>query len=233
MFLHVSVCPQGEGVNPSMPCRFPGPHPRRSLRGMALGVSRPTPRGKLRGLTWGVSRPTPRGAVEVSDLGGLQAHTWGGFSRNTPGGGVSRPTPRGFSRPTPGGSLGSHPGGGSPGPHLGGYPTMHWGRPPTPLADSYCWVWYASYWNAFLWILWFKINLIGSNIYVIMVTKIVTSFLPGPPVLPYGPIHNAIQTHLTLLLHGNQLYLTLGSHSIFSNPNHSAPPHPHRKHGNA
>ena len=56
MFLHVSVFPQGGGipacltgdiqaclaglqgsVYPSMPCSFPGPHPRGSLRGLAAG----------------------------------------------------------------------------------------------------------------------------------------------------------------------------------------------------
>ena len=37
MFLHMSVCPRG--VYPSMPCRFPGPHPRGSLRGLARGGS--------------------------------------------------------------------------------------------------------------------------------------------------------------------------------------------------
>ena len=30
---------------PSMPCRFPGPHPWGSLRGLARGVSRPIPGG--------------------------------------------------------------------------------------------------------------------------------------------------------------------------------------------
>ena len=49
------------GVYPSMPCRFPGPQPGGSLRGLAGGVSRPTPRGEL----------------EESGQGGLQAHTWG------------------------------------------------------------------------------------------------------------------------------------------------------------
>ena len=34
----------GRGWYPSMPCRFPGPHPRGKL-GLARGVSRPTPRG--------------------------------------------------------------------------------------------------------------------------------------------------------------------------------------------
>ena len=68
------------GVYPSMPSRFPVPHSRGSLRGLAWGGSPgPHPGGKLRGLTWGVSRPTP--------------------------GGLSRPTPRGVSRPTPGGSI--------------------------------------------------------------------------------------------------------------------------------
>ena len=56
------------GVYPSMPCRFPGPHPGRSLRGLA-GVS---PGSHLR-----VS-PGPH-------LGGLQAHTLVGVSRPTSG----------------------------------------------------------------------------------------------------------------------------------------------------
>ena len=43
----------GWGWYPTMPCRFPGPHPRGKLRGLAWGVCRPTPRG--------VCRPTPRG----------------------------------------------------------------------------------------------------------------------------------------------------------------------------
>ena len=63
------------GVYPSMPCRFPGPRPGGSLRGLARGVS----------------RPTTEGGVEGSDLGALQAHTWG-ISRPTPEEGVSRPT---------------------------------------------------------------------------------------------------------------------------------------------
>ena len=60
------------GVYPSMPCRFPGPHPRGSLRGLAGG---------------GVSRPTL--------MGGLQVYTWGGFSRHTWGGSPG-PHPGGF-----------------------------------------------------------------------------------------------------------------------------------------
>ena len=50
---------------PSMPCRFPGPHPGRKLRGLAGGVSRPTPRGS--------PGPYP---------GGLQAHTRGVVSQH-------------------------------------------------------------------------------------------------------------------------------------------------------
>ena len=45
---------QVSGGYPSMPCRFPGPHPG----------------GKLRDLAGGVSRPTPKGEVEGSGLGG-------------------------------------------------------------------------------------------------------------------------------------------------------------------
>ena len=69
------------GRYPSMPCKFPDPHPRVKLRGIWPGGSPgPHPRGKLRGIRLGgVSRPTPKGEVE-GDLarGGLQAHTQGG-----------------------------------------------------------------------------------------------------------------------------------------------------------
>ena len=93
MFLHMSVCLQGGGILaciaggipacpaagfqggwwfPSMPCRFPGPHPWGKLRGLARGVSRSTP-GR------GVSRPTPgRGVSRPTPRRGLQAHTRGG-----------------------------------------------------------------------------------------------------------------------------------------------------------
>ena len=76
----------GRGWYPSMPCRFPGPHPRGKLRGLAGGG--------LQAHTQGVSSPTPEGV-----------------SRPTPGrvpalGGVSRPTPGGacLGVPAPGGS---------------------------------------------------------------------------------------------------------------------------------
>ena len=81
MFLHMSVCPGGisqhalqvvsqhalqqvwGGWYPSMPCRFPGPHPGGKLRGILPGGSPgPHQRGKLRGSGQG---------------GGLQAHTQG------------------------------------------------------------------------------------------------------------------------------------------------------------
>ena len=73
MFLHVSVCPQGRGipacladgipacltglqgcvcVYPCMSCRFPGPHPRGSLRGLAKGISRFIPRGVHPSMHW-------------------------------------------------------------------------------------------------------------------------------------------------------------------------------------
>ena len=53
----------GGGWYPSMPCRFPGPHPRGKFRGIwPGGVSPgPHPRGKLRGI-W--SMPTPKGELE-------------------------------------------------------------------------------------------------------------------------------------------------------------------------
>ena len=141
MFLQVSVCPRGRcdipaclaggipaclaaglqgGWYPSMPCRFPGPHPRGKFRGIwqgglqahsqggSLGGSGPgpQPRGKLRGI-W--SRPTAKGEVEGDLAGGL-------------GGGCL----------LPGGCL------------------LQEGMVEIPPADGYCCRWYASYWNAFL-----------------------------------------------------------------------------------
>ena len=58
---------RGRGWYPSMPSRFPGPHPG----------------GKLRGLARVVSRSTSKGEVEGSGLGGLQAHTQGGVQAHT------------------------------------------------------------------------------------------------------------------------------------------------------
>ena len=73
------------GWYPSMPCRFPGPHPGGKLRGLARGVSRPTPRG--------ISRPTCRwspgphpGGSPGPHPGGLQAHTWWDLQVHTQGG---------------------------------------------------------------------------------------------------------------------------------------------------
>ena len=37
----------------------------------------------------------------------------------------------------------------------GVYPSMHWGRHPPSPADGYCSGRYASYWNAFLLLVWF------------------------------------------------------------------------------
>ena len=126
-------CSQAGGWFPSMHCKYLGrgsqsPHPRRKLRGLARG--------------------------------GFQAHTWG----------VSRPTPEDVSRSRPGGSPGPHPGvspgphlGGSPGPHLGGSPAHTWGWSPGPHPRGVVYpsmhegrhlpLWYASYWNAFLFLL--------------------------------------------------------------------------------
>ena len=79
---------------PSMPCRFPGPHPRGKLRGIRPGGSPgPHPRGKSRGSgLGGVSRPTPKGEVE-GDLAGVSPDPHlGGVSRPTPGGCVQAHT---------------------------------------------------------------------------------------------------------------------------------------------
>ena len=76
-------------------------------------------------LPLGVSRPTPRGKLR-----GLAR----GFSRPTPGGGLQTHTCLGVSRPTPRGDCVS----------------QHALRQTSPLMDSYCHGWYASYWNAFL-----------------------------------------------------------------------------------
>ena len=75
-YVFTGVCPWGGlgGVwwwYPSMPCRFPGPHPRGKFRGIWLGGSPgPHRRGKFRGI-WlgGVSRPTPKGEVRGSGPG--------------------------------------------------------------------------------------------------------------------------------------------------------------------
>ena len=66
------------GVYPSIPCRFPSPHPRGSLMGLAKG---------------GFPGPHP-GGVQAHTQGDLQAHTWGVSQAHTQGVGVSRPTPR-------------------------------------------------------------------------------------------------------------------------------------------
>ena len=42
---------------PSMPCRFPGPHPGGKFRGIWLGVQAHTQGGKLRGILKGESAP--------------------------------------------------------------------------------------------------------------------------------------------------------------------------------
>ena len=50
-------CSRSWGGYPSMPCRFPGPHPRGKFRGICL---------------WGVSTPTAKGEVEGDPV---QAHS--------------------------------------------------------------------------------------------------------------------------------------------------------------
>ena len=71
IFLHVSVIlfTVGGGY-PSMPCRFPGPHLRGNLRGLAREVSRPHTWGGPGCLLWGGGAcskgvPAPGGGVET------------------------------------------------------------------------------------------------------------------------------------------------------------------------
>ena len=133
----LSFCPKVGGYRsmhcrwyPSMPWRFPGPHPGGGkLRGLAKGDSPgPHPKGKLRGLAWGVvSRPTPRGEPA---LGGVCSQ--GGCSR-----GVSAPRRECL---LPGGSA----------PRRGLRPGRGWRPPPR---DGYCCGQYASYRNAFFFFL--------------------------------------------------------------------------------
>ena len=89
MFLHVSVSHSVHGVGsgipaclsgnipaclaglqgcvyPSMPCRFPGPHPRGKLRALAGGSPGPHPGGSPGPHLGGVSRPTPGGGVCIT-----------------------------------------------------------------------------------------------------------------------------------------------------------------------
>ena len=52
----IPACLAAGGWYPSIPCRFPGPHPGGKLRGLAWGgVSRPTPEGGVSRPTWGRS----------------------------------------------------------------------------------------------------------------------------------------------------------------------------------
>ena len=76
----------GGGWYPSMPCRFPGPHPRGKFRGIwpGGGSPGPHPRGNLRGI-W--SMPTPKGELE-GDLAGRVLAPGGCLPR---GGGDSNP----------------------------------------------------------------------------------------------------------------------------------------------
>ena len=122
--------------------------------------------------TWRVSRPRPKVEVGGSEWGGVSNATpggwevggvWpGGVSGPIPGGvsgqGVSRPTPGG-SRPTPRGGPGPHPGEvQARGVQGGCIPACTEADPPPhPAADSYYCGQYASYWNAFLFLLFWLI----------------------------------------------------------------------------
>ena len=140
----------GRGWYTSMPCRFPaphpgwklrgiwpgggspGPHPRRKLRGSGQGVSRLTSKGEFEGdLASGVSRSTPKGKLRgIWPGGGLQAHTQGGSWGGSGWEGLQART-QGVSIPAC---------------------TV---ADPAP-SDDYCCGRYASYWNAFLFVVIFS-----------------------------------------------------------------------------
>ena len=106
---------------------------------------------------WYPSMPCSRSPVGGGGipacLAGFQAHTQGGSWGRSGWGGSPGPHPRG--------SWGGSGQGGSPGPHPGWgwgvYPSMHWGRPP----DGNCCRRYASYWNVFLfWIFFYMTSVL-------------------------------------------------------------------------
>ena len=80
---------------PSMPCRFPGPHPEGSLRGLAWGGLQVHTQGEVEGSGLeGCLQAHTQVKVEGSGLGGLQAHTQRGLQAHRWG--VSRPIPGGI-----------------------------------------------------------------------------------------------------------------------------------------
>ena len=117
-------------------------------------------RGGVGGSGWGVSRPIPRGRLEGLARGGLQAHTHGEVGGSGREGGFPGPG-LGFPGSGPGGCPGpGSGGGGAPGPGVCVcvcvcvcIPACTWRHPP---ADGYCCGRYASYWNAFLFLMLFN-----------------------------------------------------------------------------
>ena len=88
MFLHVSVCPQGEGWYPSMHCRwYPSMPCIRSPGGWYASMPCRFPCPHLGGyvegnLAGGGFQAHTQGEVEGSGQGGLQAHTQGDLSHH-------------------------------------------------------------------------------------------------------------------------------------------------------
>ena len=91
---------------------------------------------QLRGLAGGSPGPHPREKLRGLAWRGLQAHTWDGLQAHI------------WGAHTPGG-LQAHTRGGLQAHSQGGM-SQHALRQTPP--DSYCCGWYASYWNAFLFI---------------------------------------------------------------------------------
>ena len=97
-----------------------------------------------------------RGVCLGRGLGGLPE---GGVQAQALG--VSRPRPRGCPGQDPGGA-GPGLGQGGPGPGPRGCVSQHalWQTPPP--ADDYCCGWYASYWNAFLFLRLFLVHSVDA-----------------------------------------------------------------------
>ena len=83
----IPACLAAVGWYPSIPCRFPGPHPGGKLGVWPGGSPGPYPRGKLRGLAGGSPGPHwGEGVLQAHTGGGvLQAHTRGGLQAHTQG----------------------------------------------------------------------------------------------------------------------------------------------------
>ena len=70
VYQHTLQQVSGGGWYPSMPCRFPGPHPVGKLRGIWVGGLQ----AHTQGGSWGYLRSTPRGVSRPTPVGCLSQH---------------------------------------------------------------------------------------------------------------------------------------------------------------